>query len=261
MSVDAPLAGVVLAAGAGSRLWPLTRWAPKPCCPVGDVPLVDHAIDRLWSVTGSVAVNVHHGRMALLSHLTKRADRAALHISDERQPGLGTAGALGLLRPWIGGRDVIVTNADAWLGGPPAEDLQEFVEGWDRERVRLLCVDDPTRADFGTLRYAGVCLIPASAAVSLEATPSGLYEVLWRAEHQNGRLDLATRHRPFVDCGTVADYLDANLTWSGGASVVAPDAQVEGAIDACVVWSGAVVAPGESYRRAVIGPGWAVHVR
>ena len=55
------LAGVVLAAGLGTRLRPLTLVRPKPLCPVGDRPLLDHALDRMAAVAGDVAVNVHHG--------------------------------------------------------------------------------------------------------------------------------------------------------------------------------------------------------
>ncbi len=85
---------------------------PKALCPVGADALVDHAIARLSGVTGDVAVNVHHGRAARwLAHLAGRA----VHVSVEEPVALGTAGALGRLRPWIDGRPVLVTNADAWL--------------------------------------------------------------------------------------------------------------------------------------------------
>jgi NDP-sugar pyrophosphorylase family protein len=261
VSAERGLAGLALAAGAGERLWPLTRWVPKALCPVGLVPLVDHAIARLRSVTDAVAVNVHHGRDALLAHLGAGANAASLHRSIEEHEGLGTAGALGVLRPWLDGRDVIVTNADAWLGGPPDHDLRWFVEGWDRARVRLMCVRDARRGDFGDLRYAGVCLLPGAMVAQLHAEPSGLYEVLWRAEHAAGRLDLVEWSGPFVDCGTVGDYLDANLAWSGGTSVIDPGAQVEGSVQECVVWSGARVSPTAVLRRAVVGPEWVVHAR
>ena len=53
------VAGVVLAAGAGTRLRPLTDERPKAMCPVGNVPLVDHALARVAPYAGSLAVNVH----------------------------------------------------------------------------------------------------------------------------------------------------------------------------------------------------------
>src|SRR5690242_8490235 len=97
------IAGVVLGAGLGLRLRPLTSLRPKVLCPVGDRTLVDHALDRFDGVTGSLCVNVHHHRGMLENHLAGR-----VHLSIEEPQALGTAGALGLLRPWIAERPVLV---------------------------------------------------------------------------------------------------------------------------------------------------------
>jgi NDP-sugar pyrophosphorylase family protein len=239
------LAGVVLAAGAGTRLRPLTRLRPKALCPVATRPLVDLALERV-AVAGGVAVNLHHGAAQIDAHLP-----AAVHRSHEEAQALGTAGALGALRGWIDGRDVLVTNADAWLA--PPLDLAAFVDEWDRERVRLLCVRDPHRGDFGDRRYCGVALLPWRAVAPLAAEPSGLYEVSWAAEEAAGRLDLVDHRGPFVDCGTPADYLTANLAASGGANVVDPSAMVapSATLDRCVVWDGSEVEPGERLVRAI----------
>jgi hypothetical protein len=88
----------------------------------------------------------------------------------------------------------------------------------------------------------------------LRAEPSGLYEVLWRDELPD--LDLVTLEEAGLppvafDCGTVADYLAANLHASGGASVVDPEAVVEGTLERCVVWDGAYVGPDEHLVDAV----------
>lgn len=243
------LAGVVLAAGAGTRLRPLTRIRPKALCPVGDRPLVDLALARVAPHADDVAVNVHHGRLLMEAHLTRPGAAVAPHLSVEPDEARGTAGALGLLQGWRDGRDVLLTNADAWL---PA-DLGPFVEGWDRERCRLLCVDEPDRGDFDGLRYCGAALLPARLVDPLGPEPSGLYEVMWAAEAAAGRLDLVVHDGPFVDCGTPADYLAANLAASGGASVVADDVVVpEGCeVVRSVVWSGSQVVPGERLVDAV----------
>ena len=74
--------GIVLAAGAGTRLRPLTLERPKALCPVGDVPLVDLAVDRVAPFVGAVAVNVHHGRDQLEPHLFARGD---VHVSVEAE--------------------------------------------------------------------------------------------------------------------------------------------------------------------------------
>lgn len=254
--MDDGIAGVVLAAGAGTRLRPLTAELPKALCPVGGRALVDHALDRLRTLVTAAAVNLHHGAAAIDAHLPP-----SVHRSVEAPEALGTAGAIGALRPWLDGRSALVTNADAWLGGAP--DLGWFVDGWDRERVRLLCVRDPARGDFDDLRYCGLALLPAPLVAGLEAVPSGLYEVSWRRERAAGRLDLVVTEAPFVDCGTPADYLAANLAASGGASVVDPTAHVgAGArLERSVVWAGAVVASGERLMAAVRTPTQTVLVR
>lgn len=242
---DGALVGVVLAAGAGRRLAPLTDQLPKAACPVGGRPLVFWALDRVATVTSARAVNLHHGAQ-LLDALVPMD----VHRSREQPRALGTAGALGALAPWIDGRDVVVTNADAWLG---PLDLAGLVEGWDRQRVRLLCVEDPTRGDFGSLRYAGVALQPAASISRMRAEPSGLYEVCWRAEAAAGRLDLVVHPGPFVDCGSPADYLAANLAASAGEPVVDATARVgDGArLVRSVVWAEASVEPGEVLLDAI----------
>jgi NDP-sugar pyrophosphorylase family protein len=254
-----PLAGVVLAAGAGSRLRPLTLERPKALCPVGAVPLVDLALERLRPLVGgdgALAVNLHHGADQVDAHLPP-----SVHRSLEAPVALGTAGALGALRPWIDGRPVVVANADAWL--PAGLDLAPVVDGWDRERTRLVCVRDPRRGDFGDLRYCGVALVPAVTAAGLDPVPSGLYEVSWRAEHDAGRLDLVAVDAPFIDCGTPADYLAANLAASLGQPVVDDAASVAAGarIERSVVWAGATVAAGEVLVDAVRTPRVTVLVR
>lgn len=243
------LAGVVLAAGAGRRLAPLTRLRPKALCPLGDRALVDHALDRLRTATASVAVNLHHGADLLRSHLLAGGATEAPHLSIEEGEARGTAGGLGLLRGWIDGRPTLVTNADAWL----PVDLRGFVDGWDGERVRLLCVHDPDRGDFGPLRYCGAALMPWTEVSGFGPEPSGLYERSWRRAAEDGRLDLVRHDGGFIDCGTAADYLAANLAWSGGSPVVGEGATVgEGAVlERSVVWPDSRVAPGEVLIDAV----------
>ncbi len=237
-----PLAGVVLAAGRGTRLRPLTDLLPKALCPVDGVPLVDLAIARVAPHVEQVAVNAHHRAAQLADHVEGHA-----HVSLEHPEALGTAGALGRLRDWLDGRDVLLTNADAYLPGT----LEDLVGGFDGERCRLLVTElDPgVRGDFTRagrpVRYVGACVLPWPLVAGLAATPSGLYEVLWRDLAAADRLDLAVTTGTVVDCGTPADYLRANLLASGGRSVVGAGAVVEGVLTRCVVWDGAYVGPRE----------------
>jgi MurNAc alpha-1-phosphate uridylyltransferase len=232
---EAP-AAVVLAAGAGTRLRPLTELRPKALCPVDNRPLVDWALDRVSPHAGRVAVNVHHHREQLLAHLSGRE----VHVSVEEPVALGTAGALGRLRDWVAGGAVLLTNADSWSPAEP-DPLARLLDGWDGERPRLLCRRDPARADFGDLRYVGSALLPWWSIRDLPSTPAGLYEVSWRALHEHGKVDLVVDDLLHIDCGTPADYLAANLSASGGESVIGAGAVVEGTVIRSVVWPGARV--------------------
>lgn len=255
------LVGVVLAAGAGVRLRPLTLERPKPLCPVANRPLVDLAIERLAGAVCEVAVNVHHGRGQLEPHLA--SVHPEVHVSVEERVALGTAGALGHLRDWIDGRDVLVTNADAWLP-MPAGAVGGFVTGWDRLRTRLLCVEHAQRGDFGDMRYSGMALMPWATVSGFDPEPGGLYELSWGADWEAGRLDLARHGGPFVDCATPADYLSANLAAAarpGEGPIVSPEAVVHGEVHETVVWPRARVWPGESLRSAIRTPRRTVLIR
>jgi hypothetical protein len=242
--VTAPPGGIALAAGAGTRLRPLTMLRPKALCPVDNIPLIDRALDRLRPHTGGgvshLAVNAHHLAEQIVDHVGRRA-----HVVVERPEALGTAGAVGGVRDWLNGRDALVTNADAYLPGG----LDSLVTGWDRERCRLLVTGVDQRIDFidahGGVRYVGACLLPWHLVRRLKAVPSGLYEALWHAEDAAGRLDLVRTDQVAIDCGTPAEYLRANLHASGGHAVVGTTAVVEGSVERCVVWDGAYVASDE----------------
>lgn len=238
------LAGVALAAGSGTRLRPLTTLRPKALCPVGNVPLLAHAFTRMRPHTGDgpahLAVNAHHLAAQILAYAGDRASTAV-----EQPAALGTAGALGNLRSWLDGRDVLVTNSDAYL----PDGLGPLVAGWDRRRCRLLVVGTTGGADFadaeGPVRYVGACLLPWRLVATLDAVPTGLYEVLWRGEHAAGRLDMVRTEGTAIDCGTPADYLRANLHASGGCPVIGPGATVHGRVERSVVWDDAYVGPDE----------------
>lgn len=237
------LVGVVLAAGLGTRLRPLTELRPKVLCPVNNVPLLDLNLATVHPLVVRTAVNVHHLRPQVIDHLAG----TDVHVSEEIEEALGTAGALGRLRGWIAGHDVLVVNGDGWRPGS----LDPLIEGWSGDRIRLLVVGDPERADFGRWRFAGASLMPWADVDALAPEPAGLYEVSWREALDAGRVDLVEWSGPFVDCGTPADYLAANLTASGGTNVIGEGAIVDGRVERCVVWPGAKVATGEELVDAI----------
>ena len=203
--------GVVLAAGAGTRLRPLTLTTPKALVPVGGRPLVDWAVQRLVPYVDELAVNLHHHAEQLVEHLTRTRVGRPLHLSIEAPVALGTAGALGRLRDWVDGAPVLLTNADAWYPPEARPALDELVAGWDGERARLLCVPAPGAGDFGDLRYVGTALLPWAQVRDLPAEPAGLYEASWAGLHAQGRLDLFVADIEAIDCGTPADLARADL--------------------------------------------------
>lgn len=197
------LAGLVLAAGRGERLRPLTDITPKPLLTIGRGTLLDAALDRLAQVMAirpdTVAVNAHW----LADQIVDAVDGRA-HVSIEEPEALGTAGAVGNLRDWLVGRDVLIANADAWYGADVA--VTDFVAGWDGQRPRLLVVEDLDRPDFeDRWRFAGLSLLPSAAAQALESVPSGLYETVW----SRMPIDVVPTQVQFVDCGTAADLTHA----------------------------------------------------
>jgi MurNAc alpha-1-phosphate uridylyltransferase len=136
---------MVLAAGLGTRLRPITDTMPKPLVCVAGKPMIDHVLDLLGEagITKAV-VNVHHFADQMEQHLSARTAPAIL-ISDERaalmNSGGGLAKGLTLLPPG----PVLVMNADLfWINEPEdRSNLRRLAEAFDPERMDmlLLCVD------------------------------------------------------------------------------------------------------------------------
>jgi N-acetyl-alpha-D-muramate 1-phosphate uridylyltransferase len=256
------LCALVLAAGEGHRLRPLTLRLPKALCPVGNIALIDRALARLarhgLSGPSAVAVNACY-----------LADQVAAHVGGRafvsREPGppaLGTAGAVAALRDWIAGRGLLVGNADAYLSSrvPDTRDLAPLLDGWDGLTVRLLVItaEDGRAVEFRAegrppMRFAGFTLIPADLVAALPAGRSELVHEVWRPAERAGRLELVAYDGVYIDTGTPSDYLAANLHAAGAGSLIATDAVVSGPVTHSVVGAGARVRG--SIERAVVLPG------
>lgn len=137
MGVTAPKTAMVLAAGLGTRMRPLTDDRPKALVEVGGRALIDHVLDRLAGAGVEMAVvNVHWFADRLEAHLAGRAVPRIL-ISDEREALLETGGGLKKARPLLGDDPVFVANIDSvWT--------DHGQEGWAQDLVRLW---DPARMD------------------------------------------------------------------------------------------------------------------
>lgn len=140
---------MVLAAGLGKRMRPLTATQPKPMVRVAGKPLIDHALDRLKEAgVARAVVNVHYLADALEAHVTARA-APQVTISDERAQLLETGG--GMIRALAHLPDpFFALNADnIWLDGPNNA-FAELSRRWDPERMDalLLLVGHARAANF-----------------------------------------------------------------------------------------------------------------
>ncbi|NLU77429.1 NTP transferase domain-containing protein [Micromonospora sp. HNM0581] len=252
-----PICAVVLAAGAGTRLRPLTERVPKALCPVGNVPLLDRALTRLagLGLSGPAAIAVN---ACYLGDQVVRRVGARAHLSVEPGTPLGTAGGVGRLRDWIDGRGVLVGNADAYLSdptAPPGPDIAALLAGWDGDSVRLLGqpATDPTAAGtFDGHVFTGFSLLPWRLVRDLPATFGDLVRAVWRPAEAAGRLTVVGYRGTFIDTGTPGDYLAANLHAAGESCLIDPTATVTGSCRRSVVGAGATVAG--AVNRSVIWP-------
>jgi NDP-sugar pyrophosphorylase family protein len=242
---------VILAAGEGQRLRPLTARVPKALCPVANVPLLDHALARVarlgFADPATVAVNASYLGDQVVAHVGGRA-----HVSAEDHP-LGTSGGVGKLRTWIDGRGALVGNADAYLAGTGADPVA-LLDGWDGDTVRLFGQPAPGEPyGFAGHRFAGFSLLPWRYVRDLTPDPAELVRTVWRPAEAEGALEVVTFTGTYLDTGTPRDYLAANLHAAGDGDLIAAGARVTGPVERAVVGAGAVVEG--ALTRAVVWPG------
>ena len=136
---DVPKTAMVLAAGLGKRMRPLTATRPKPLVEVAGKPLLDHCLDRLRAAgVEKAVVNVHYLPDALEAHLSNRVEGLEITISDERDQLLETGGGLVKALPLIDSDPFLVVNSDnLWVDGP-VDTLRLLASGWDEAKMDML---------------------------------------------------------------------------------------------------------------------------
>jgi len=152
MTANTPKSAMVLSAGLGTRMRPLTDKMPKPLVEVGGKPLIDHVLDRLAEASVERAVvNVHHFAEQLERHLAARK-KPRIVISDERGLLLGTGGAVVKALPGLGPAPFFHMNSDTiWIDGVKPN-LARLADTFDPAAMDALLLLAPTT---GSIGYAG----------------------------------------------------------------------------------------------------------
>ena len=148
----APRTAMVLAAGFGERMRPLTDHMPKPLVPVAGRPLIDHVLDRLAAAgIERAVVNVHYLADQIERHLKSRT-APTIVISDERDKLLDTGGGVVKALGAIGNEPFVHVNSDTiWIDGVKPN-LEKLAEAFDPAQMDALLLLAPVSTSIG---YAG----------------------------------------------------------------------------------------------------------
>ena len=143
-SAPVPRTAMVMAAGLGKRMRPLTATRPKPLVEVAGKPLIDHVFDRLRAAgVQRAVVNVHYLADALEAHLQRRQFGIDIVISDERAQLMETGGGLVQARALIGDEPLLTVNSDnLWIDGP-MDAIRQLAAAWDDAAMDALLLMVP----------------------------------------------------------------------------------------------------------------------
>ena len=137
--MNMPATAMVMAAGMGKRMRPLTATRPKPLVHLAGKPLIDHCLAKLSEAAiRNIVVNVHYLADALEAHLKSVPYLVDIRISDERDRLRETGGGLVKALPMIGGDPFFCLNSDnIWLDGPQNV-FAQLAERWDADKMDAL---------------------------------------------------------------------------------------------------------------------------
>lgn len=242
----APTHAMVLAAGLGLRMRPITDRIPKPLVQVGGRSLLDHALDRLQGAgVDRAVVNTHWLPDQITARLdARRAEGSGPATIVSHEPELlETGGGIRKALPLLGTDPIYTVNADIlWLDGPvPA--LLRLARAWDAERMDALLLLAPTvwsigyegRGDFtmdpaGRLGwrderqlapfvFAGVQIVKPELFRDLPDGPVST-RIVWQRAEEQGRLYGLRHDGPWYHVGTPdaiaaaeADMLQPTARW------------------------------------------------
>ncbi len=276
---------MVLAAGRGERMRPLSDAVPKPALPLVGEPVIASPL-RLAAASGADRLVVNTWHLADAMAAAVAAVDLPTEVAISREPALmGTAGGLVLARErgLLGARGpVLVINGDGVLDLELEPVVRRMAETDDLVSLALLPHPDPQRwsrvlldadgrvcriVDSGSpdpgevpLLYPGVMLVSRTALDGLEAGPGGVPERLWGPVLASGRLGGVVVSGRWREIGTPDDYLGAVLDHLSGRVVIDRTATVDptATIASAFVGARAEIGRRATVRQSVVGAG--VHV-
>jgi len=168
--MSSPTRAMIMAAGLGTRMRPLTNTLPKPLVKVGGKPLIDHAIDRLVGAgVKTIVVNLHYKAEMIKNHLAGRKD-AEIVYSDETDGLLGTGGGVAKALQYFGSESFFIHNSDTiWIEGYGMA-LERMKQRWNPETMDALLL---MAAMINSVGYEGVGDFMMDAAGRLTRVPAG----------------------------------------------------------------------------------------
>ncbi len=217
---------MVLAAGYGTRLKPLTDHTPKPLVPVAGKPMIEYALEKLIAYgIEEVVINVSYLREPLMRYLAG-FKRLKVSLSEEPEP-LETGGGLRQALPLLGDDPFFTINSDIIWIDEGSGALERLNETWDESRMDVLLLAQSKATAIGhdkgedhlfikpenTLGWnaAEVPYIIAGLGVIhpriFASAPAGKFsvKVLWLEALQNGRLFCLPHRGRWFQTGTLAD--------------------------------------------------------
>jgi N-acetyl-alpha-D-muramate 1-phosphate uridylyltransferase len=139
-----PNTAMIMAAGKGTRMMPLTARKPKPLIEVAGTTLLDHVLDLLREAgVGRIVVNVHYFPEQIEAHLAKHAQEFVVNISDEREILRDTGGGLVQALPLIEADPFFCINADNWFADTEEHALVRMAAAWDAAKMDVLMLVVP----------------------------------------------------------------------------------------------------------------------
>ena len=285
--VTAPIPVMVLAAGLGLRLAPLSSWRPKALVPIGDRAALAHVLDRVRPIARAIVVNAHHRAEELEAFVVARQD-ALVAVSREVEL-LGTAGGVRAAAGLLGAGDVLVWNSDMNgaldASGLVAAHVQNAARGalatlavrrcsaGARGNVglddhgRVVRLRGETGASFAgyetdAAEFVGVHVVGEELRRDLPAAGCLVSDVYLPALRRGATLASCEVDAEMIDIGTPREYLRANLrwlaargahqnAWQGDSVRVAEGVTLDGAI----LGDGARIVGEGLVRSCVVWPG------